>query len=1016
MRRLTYLGIASAFVACGTVFAGVPSIQINEIRIDQFGTDFDEYFELVGPPSASLDGLTYIVIGDKGSGDPANSGVIEAVVPLSGNSMNVSGFFLVAETPSNPNVHVLPALDNADLTFPDTDNVLNFENSDNVTHLLVQDYVPRTCSAGLVGSPCVDDSDCNTPPDGVDGVCNNDLDTNDDGVLDILPWTAIVDSVGVIEEPNPPTSTEYHYGAVAVGPDVPFVPGHVYRCSPQGAWIIGEFDAVIGVDSPGAANPDCACGDAGSGNCFQDNGTPYCEIESCCDAVCVGGFAYCCDTEWDAGCAAQAAAVCTVPGPAPEIVINEIRTGQGGADNDEYFELAGGIPFTTSLDGVSYIVIGDGIGANEGVIESVTVLSGNLFFSNYFLVAEDTFTLGTEDVTANLNFEDSDNVTHLLVFNFTGNDGDDLDTNDDGVLDVLPWESIIDSVAIVGANTPGVDGDHIYSADTVGPDGIFTPGHVYRCGDSLNPADWTVGEFNVEDAGSVDTPGAMNQACGFVPPCGAENAGSCLEPNGTPHCDDLACCELVEGLDPGCATAWDADCAATAALECYGCGDAETGDCFTANGSPYCNLADCCDAVCGTGGFEFCCTSGWDAACADLAANICTQEEVVQQDDVVHGLSNGDGLLTMELIRGPAAPLGGVQIPDPWDEAFMQSMEFDNLDGISHNNQGNLLGLNFGAGGGSGTIHSFATCVPTSTDQLIGDTEGLGGDGLAITRLGGLSISPGNTKIAVVGYDSGAIIVYDYTPGNCEGAGASLSGGRQTSAAPLFVEDTQGSAWLDDDTVIGFSTSGEIFTVNASNMEVTLEITVNTVEGGGPGFTDIEYNPEVSPHIYAMYSAFSGTTTNLLFVLDDNFTLLGTFDFSTSMNTSREISFDSQGNLFVGQFIPSVGAVAIDFIPDAADWTMIVNNMSVDYYSATTASSFPGLDVAKALGGSPCPACAADLNEDTVVNAADLAQLLGAWGMPGCSGAMPCCANLNGDGAVNAADLAQLLGAWGPCP
>ncbi len=57
-----------------------------------------------------------------------------------------------------------------------------------------------------------------------------------------------------------------------------------------------------------------------------------------------------------------------------------------------------------------------------------------------------------------------------------------------------------------------------------------------------------------------------------------------------------------------------------------------------------------------------------------------------------------------------------------------------------------------------------------------------------------------------------------------------------------------------------------------------------------------------------------------------------------------------------------------------------------------------GLDAA----GNP-----ADLNDDRVVNAADLALLLGAWGPnPGNP------ADLNGDGVVNAADLAILLGAW----
>jgi V8-like Glu-specific endopeptidase len=53
--------------------------------------------------------------------------------------------------------------------------------------------------------------------------------------------------------------------------------------------------------------------------------------------------------------------------------------------------------------------------------------------------------------------------------------------------------------------------------------------------------------------------------------------------------------------------------------------------------------------------------------------------------------------------------------------------------------------------------------------------------------------------------------------------------------------------------------------------------------------------------------------------------------------------------------------------------------------------------------------CQGDLNGDGIVNAADLAILLGAWGQPGGP------ANLDGNGPVNAADLALLLGAWGPC-
>jgi CxxC motif-containing protein (DUF1111 family) len=55
-----------------------------------------------------------------------------------------------------------------------------------------------------------------------------------------------------------------------------------------------------------------------------------------------------------------------------------------------------------------------------------------------------------------------------------------------------------------------------------------------------------------------------------------------------------------------------------------------------------------------------------------------------------------------------------------------------------------------------------------------------------------------------------------------------------------------------------------------------------------------------------------------------------------------------------------------------------------------------------------CPAaCPGDFNSDGNINAADLANLLNAWGTAG--------GDLNGDGNTNAADLAALLNGWGPC-
>jgi len=223
-------------------------------------------------------------------------------------------------------------------------------------------------------------------------------------------------------------------------------------------------------------------------NCWDLNANGVCDLESedktqdgICDALdCQGPPGPC--------------------GPCDGAVkLSEIRIDQSGTDNDEYFELSGFAG--NALDGLTYLVIGDYGASNNGVIEAVVDLSGNSMpTSGFFVAAEETFTLGTAHLITNLNFENSDNVTHLLVRDFIGADGDDLDTDDDGVLDVTPWSAIVDCVALVG--TVG-SGDLIYCSKTVGPDGTFVPGHVYRCGDV-----WNIGAF--DPAGGNDTPSAAN--------------------------------------------------------------------------------------------------------------------------------------------------------------------------------------------------------------------------------------------------------------------------------------------------------------------------------------------------------------------------------------------------------------------------------------------------------------------------------------------------------------------------
>ena len=66
---------------------------------------------------------------------------------------------------------------------------------------------------------------------------------------------------------------------------------------------------------------------------------------------------------------------------------------------------------------------------------------------------------------------------------------------------------------------------------------------------------------------------------------------------------------------------------------------------------------------------------------------------------------------------------------------------------------------------------------------------------------------------------------------------------------------------------------------------------------------------------------------------------------------------------------------------------------------------------AVALAASASAQCVGDLNEDGIIDGADLGVQLSAWGP--CTG---CAADINGSGVVDGADLGLLLGAWGICP
>jgi hypothetical protein len=128
------------------------------------------------------------------------------------------------------------------------------------------------------------------------------------------------------------------------------------------------------------------------------------------------------------------------------------------------------------------------------------------------------------------------------------------------------------------------------------------------------------------------------EACGGTLQCGSITAGDCCTANISPYCNNASCCEPVCAVDPFCCDAsgggvWDQGCADLAWKLCPDlpgcapppppqCGDAGTGNCCEANGSPFCNSAGCCNAICELD--PYCCEVEWDQCCADRANELCS--------------------------------------------------------------------------------------------------------------------------------------------------------------------------------------------------------------------------------------------------------------------------------------------------------------------------------------------------------------------------------------------------------
>ena len=160
-------------------------------------------------------------------------------------------------------------------------------------------------------------------------------------------------------------------------------------------------------------------------------------------------------------------------------VINEFVANHTGADSQAFVEVFGDA--STDYSALTVLEIeGDSSGA--GVIDAVLPV-GTTNGGGYWIDPEDM---------------ENGTLTILLVENFSGSVGNDLDTDNDGTLDSTPWTRIVDDVA----TTDGGGSDLTYSSTVLAPffDGNpFGAGGASRIPNSIDTdtaADWVRNDFD----------------------------------------------------------------------------------------------------------------------------------------------------------------------------------------------------------------------------------------------------------------------------------------------------------------------------------------------------------------------------------------------------------------------------------------------------------------------------------------------------------------------------------------
>jgi hypothetical protein len=451
----------------------------------------------------------------------------------------------------------------------------------------------------------------------------------------------------------------------------------------------------------------------------------------------------------------------------------------------------------------------------------------------------------------------------------------------------------------------------------------------------------------------------------------------------------------------------------------FDCGDPASGACTEANGLPGCADFACCEKVCSLD--SVCCDSGWDATCVTYAYDLCGYyqyecEAPVAANDCVadaiaHSVADGE-YLGIEFDTTGCNTDGPPQTECGSGAGFEQ-LHADVWYAITPDVDGFLTMTTCDGGAEWDTkiaAYAFTTDGSTLPENFIACNEDCGdaffaselqiqvvGGVTILLRIGGYDISEGSgtctvSLVSPPSYECNPEPTNEVVTQNADmvaafGGVSCAYGDTGFTTSNRFARKYMNRP----DESIGCSTFG--LTNSGSGMLAEYNIIEDTTTADAPsvlGFNVIQTLPVFIPG--------AGYLGDVVVSYD------AMLDVIAGMNIVTEISIPESGDGFVSSGCNDLGETGLTYLySEPCGLTDYVSYEAIGFSGYHWTNSYTTWD------GGGGTTCVGDLNDDGVVNGADLTILLGAWGT-----ADPV-ADLNDDGIVNGADLTMLLGAWGAC-